>query len=276
MPMFSQWISLDRCVILELAGSSVECLTSNRDGLVRSKRVQLEEFLDELSTDKKQALKDKRSRYEKFGGAKFRHSVSKGVSARELVGDAVKTQAILRFAQEQPIKLFNSVGEKEEGDFQPDVRVSQISEEFILKNETDMKIPDYYRPDHETFGAYGKKLARMWGRLVLELHKMLNLEATFSIGFVFDEDSEAQFEDGAHGLVYYLNPAKVVQQAGTASKSFKKRFLLTERNRILAIAAHEGVHGLGFSRHDDEFASKITDVLGQVMDERKRFNWCFA
>jgi hypothetical protein len=268
MPMFEQWVSLDRCVILELDGSSVDCLTSNRDGLVYSIRRQLDSFIDELSTDKKRALKDKRSRYEKFDGARFSHAVSRGVSARDIVGE--RSQPVLSRVEAggAAAALSTSWSEAEP------VPVSQLCEEFILKNETDLKIPDYYRPDHASFGAYGRKLARIWGRLVLELHRVLELEATFAIGFVFDEDSEAQFENGDYGIVYYLNPAKIVQ--GSSSKSFKKRFKLTERNRILAIAAHEVVHGLGFARHDDEFASKLTDVLGRVMDERKRFNWAFA
>jgi hypothetical protein len=97
----------------------------------------------------------------------------------------------------------------------------------------------------------------------------------FALGFIFDESAEAEFESGDYGKVYYLNPAKVVEQS-SGSKSFKKRFQLTERNRLLMFALHEFVHGFGFGPHDEDYANKLTDMAGRVLDERKRFNWCFA
>lgn len=109
------------------------------------------------------------------------------------------------------------------------------------------------------------------------MHRMLKMENEFGIGFVFSEDAEAQYEKTSEfGTVYYLNPAKVVEQTGTSSKSFKKRFQLTERDRLLSIAVHEVVHGLGYSSHNEEYAGKLTDVFAMVLKERKRFNWAFT
>jgi hypothetical protein len=298
IPMFHQYTDMDRCVIVELNGTSVEVLTSNRDGLVYAHRQALDNFIMELSTDKRKALKEKKAKYQHFGGAKFKHRVQSSLNVRNLVdvsrpvSSAVPVGVVSSGGGSEgsdgggelvwvsgSVGVFSaacSSGGYESGDAVVGVPVQQISEEFVVKNETDLKVPDYYMPDHESFSGYSRKLARIWGRLVLELHRMFEKEAEFAIGFCFDEDSEAQYENGDYGRVYYLNPAQVVRQDSSESKSFKKRFLLTERNRLLAIAAHEFVHGLGYSRHDDEYASKLTDVMWQVMDDRKRFNWCFA
>lgn len=106
---------------------------------------------------------------------------------------------------------------------------------------------------------------------------MYQSESEFGIGFILSDDCEAQYEQTSEfGVVYYLNPASVVEQVGTRSKSFKKRFQLTERDRLLSIAVHEFTHGLGYGSHNEEYASKLTDIFARVMKERKRFNWCFG
>ena len=56
-------------------------------------------------------------------------------------------------------------------------------------------------------------------------------------------EAEAQFEEGQYGTVYYVNPVMVVEQWTSGSRSFRKRFKLTERDRLISIAAHEFVHG---------------------------------
>jgi hypothetical protein len=90
-----------------------------------------------------------------------------------------------------------------------------------------------------------------------------------------DEDAVAQFESGKYGFVYYLNPARVVTQVSSNSRSFKKRFKLTDRDALIAVAAHEYVHSLGFDIHDESYASKFTYVFERVLAARKSFNWCF-
>lgn len=303
IPMFTGWTEFDRTVVIELKGASVDTLTSNRDGLVWKFRSEFDKFLNDLVTNKSRALKAQSPTYTHFSGAKFKASKETPersgmkANARDLVGVMATERFkanVAAFAtgggtvvnQERLGVLERMVGQELPGDVGDVVEqvsgtvpipVNVISEEFILKNETTLAIPLYYHPGLKEFGAYGKKLARIWGRLVLELHQMLGLETEFGIGFVFSEDVEAQYEKTSeYGTVYYLNPAKIVEQVGSSSKSWKKRFALTERDRILAIAVHEVVHGLGYSSHNEEYAGKLTDVFAQVMKERKRFNWAFT
>lgn len=306
IPMFTEYTSLDRCAIIELKGASVEVLTSNRDGLVWKHREEYRQFLQDLVTNKSRALKPQEPTYQHFGGVKYVHKVATATktSAVALVGDVSPREAKqVLVVVDGPMGEGSTSGgsgagsvvvghgrigvmetETSGADFMGDgdlvgveaSPVSVIQEEFVIKNETSLKIPAYLLPDSDSFSSYGKKLARMWGRLMLELHRMYKLEKEFAIGFVFSEDAAAQHEvSSSFGTVYYLNPVEVVEQASSASKSMRKRFLLTERNKLLAIAVHEFLHGLGFSDHDETYAAKLTYTMGEVMDERKRFNWCF-
>jgi len=276
IPMFWNSISYDRCVILELSGSSVDVLTSNRDGLNYSYRDRLSSFITEIAVDKRSALKNRNSvRYRKFEGEKMTHHVNKSLNVKSVVDVG---SVILR----PTVSLVDAGGGSVALSDYRDVVIEEsaagvmnISEEFIIKNETELKVPNYYLPDSSEFSEYSRKLVRMWGRLMLELHRLFEHESEFAIGFVFDDMCEAQFENDVYGKVYYLSPAKVVEQAGSSSKSFKKRFLLTERNRLLMIALHEFVHGIGYGPHDEDYASKFTDMAWKVMNDRKRFNWCF-
>ncbi len=162
---------------------------------------------------------------------------------------------------------------------EPRRQVATLGTNFILKNETDLKIPRYYDPGSGALSGYSTKLIRYWGRIMLELHRLFDKEAEFSIGFIFDQGAtmatEAECENGGYGLVYYLNPCRIVEQSGTYSKSFKKRFKLTERDRLIMIGCHEFVHATGQSWHDEEYANRLTDMAAFVMKNRKRFNWCF-
>lgn len=307
IPMFTQYCGHDRLVIVELVGRSDEVLTSNRDGLVSPYRGELSSFITELSVDSKSALRNNVPRYEHFAGRKLGHSRDSGmevVDARALVDlGAVSGEVFGATDSDSDSGLDVVTSEFDSGDYcspnpvgdvSLDVRegehvrsaaftqteevrrVVSLGSEFVLKNETNLVVPDYYRPDSPEFSEYSRKLIRVWGRLMVELHRLFDHAAEFGVGFVFEDgDVAAQHEKGDYGRVYYIAPAVVVEQNSSASKSFKKRWKLTDRNQLLSVAAHEFVHGLGYDWHCESYASKFTEVVGVVMDNRKRFNWCF-
>jgi hypothetical protein len=270
IPMFHNHTSLDRCVIVELKGSSVDCLTSNRDGLTSTYRHELSEFLTSLSVDKRSALKNRmQTRYRRYGGDRLSHRAHSGINVQQLVAVADSTDA----GFDTSVGGVQSVMVR---GVAAAVSCSSISEEFIIKNETELAIPNYYLPDSRSFSTYSKKLAKVWGRLMLEMHRLFDKEGDFAIGFVFDDQVEAEWESGQFGTVYYINPAQIVEQSNSNSKSFKKRFALTERNRLLMLALHEFVHGCGCQYHDENYANKLTHMAVKVLDQKKRFTWCFA
>lgn len=281
IPMFSKGIGLDRCIVVELKGKSDEILTANRDGLLEPFGGDLSDFVTELAVDKRSALKVRSPKYVQYRGTKMCHvrqlnvldvvepvvdCVGAPASAARVVGtsegaSAVAWSVAAKAVAAEPVKTPKS----------------KLGMNFLIKNETDLKIPAYYDPGTGEFSEYSRKLVRIWGRLMLELHRLFDVEAEFSIGFVFDEESEAEFENGGYGQVYFLNPCKVVEQKYSNSKSFQKRFKLTERGRLIAIAAHEFTHGGGgqFGWHDENYANKLTDILGVVLSNSSRFAWCF-
>lgn len=299
IPMFTYPIALDKCVIVELTGNSDQVLTANRDGLVQPYKSELSDFITELSVDKRSALRkrgmvphiihyngSKLCHYNRLDVAAVVASAAKTttdgtpVKGVDVDGNQVVQMPICSAATtEKWGSSARSVAASSSTTVEPQ-RVVTLGTDFIMKNETDLKIPSYFDPGSIYFGSYASKLVRIWGRLVLEMHRLFDHEASFSVGFIFDDGdiscTEAQFENGDYGKVYYLNPAVVAEQRYSMSRAFKKRFKLTERDRLIAIAAHEFVHGLGYGWHDERYANQLTDILAKVMKHRKRFNWCFA
>lgn len=291
VPMFTEVTGFKKCIIVELNGTSGEVLTANRDGLTSKYAVELRRFVNELSVNKRSALRDRSQvRYRRFDGLKFVNATSTpSFNVASLVGSGsgsgpgALSAGIGTAAQGAVVvsKLGDSTESSGSGEVRPLVSVdsgvsSQVKCDFIVKNETELRIPRYYLPDSPGFSSYSLKLVKIWGKLMLELHRLFKREAVFSIGFAFDEHSEAQYESSSQfGIVYYLNPAKVVSQGASRSKSFKKRFSLTERNRILMLALHEFIHGVHDS-HDEDYAAALTDMAAVVLDNRKRFNHCFS
>lgn len=300
IPMFTYPTGFDRCVVVELAGQSDGVLTSNRDGLRQPFKQELSDFITELSVDKRSALKARSvPRYVHYNGSKLTHynrlDVASVVTGSVQVESPVESPEPIRGVEVDGNKVIQASVESVEttdkwGSSAKDYstsaytrevpeRIVTLGTDFILKNETGLKVPNHFDPASTEFSSYSEKLVRIWGRLVLEMHRLFDHESSFSIGFLFDGGdvgaTEAEYEKGDYGEVYYLNPAEVVEQTRTYSKSFKKRFKLTERDRLISIAAHEFVHGLGYGWHDERYANKLTDVLAKVMKHRKRFNWCF-
>jgi hypothetical protein len=307
VPMFITSTGLDRCVIVELKGASDEVLTSNRDGLVSPYRNELSNFVTELAVDKRSALRNKNRgpRYIQYRGTKLCHRQALDVA--DVVDASIPMAHPTPTGGEIPPVIEDgtviggvNVGSDAEvhepvmheagttfhgtaaystdsvADLFARRAVATLGSNFLIKNETDLKIPNYYDPGSGQFSTYSTKLVRIWGRIMVEMHRLFDHEAEFSVGFVFDDSTEAEFESGDYGKVYFLNPCKIVEQSSSYSKSFKKRFKLTERDRLIVLGLHEFIHGLGFQWHGEEYAGKLTDLASIVMKNRKRFNWCFA
>lgn len=309
IPMFVEYCGHNRCVVVELAGTSSDVLTSNRDGMVRPFNSQLQSFITELAVDKRSALRDKGQsgpQYRRYAGRKLKHEkVQEGVVSKRsgLLQELVQPHFVVAAHQGIPPQVIQegscegvSIGEVPDiepganealnqgvgmhsldyGSAEPAPRkeVATLGDEFVIKNESGLQVPAYFMPDSDEFSTYSRKLIRVWGRLMLTLHRVFDLEAEFGLGFIFDDSTEAEYEDGDYGKLYFLNPATIVEQT-SGSRSFKKRFKLTERNRLLSIAVHEFVHGMGFGYHGEEYANKLTDAMAVVMDNRGKFNWCF-
>lgn len=293
IPMFKQYISLNKCVILELKGSSLDLLTANRDGLLSKHGQVLRAFLDELAADKTSALRQaKLTKYEKYDGTRQSHSREKKEEESKVDNEFVVVTS------EEPTDPTNVIAAVEDTEIATaaliardatpveqvqisvPVRENCLGTEFMVKNDTDLKIPEYYKPG-DKFSKYSERLATYWGRIMLQMHRTFEEKlpvglTIFSVGFVFSTDSEAEHEvHPQYGRMYLLNPAKVVSQVSSNSRSFRNRYALTQRDHLIMVGLHEFIHGLGHSWHDETYANVLTDMAGVVMANRASFNWCF-
>jgi hypothetical protein len=269
IPMFIKYVSVDRCVVVELSGSSVDRLTSNRDDLLSEYSRELQGFVNELAVDKKSALKKRvESKKTVFEGRSYYHLSAASLQALKTPSAALSSNSGTDEAPAGPKEAEVQGKAKERAEAEREF-ASQLSHRFVILNKTGLNIPDHLMPNSNRFSAYSRKLATMWGKVMLQMHVLFDKTDAFSVGFVFDNDEESAavaLYESDPSKVYYINPVK---------KNFKKRFKLTDRDSLIAYAAHEFTHGLGYCSHDEDYTCKFTEVVAKVLAHRKSFNRCF-
>lgn len=162
-----------------------------------------------------------------------------------------------------------------------------VKHDFILRNElcNSIKVPVYYDPGEAKFSSYSMWLASAWAKCMVELHALFEKPGAFSIGFIFDEDDpDDGATEGMHetrdriGHIYYIAPCKVERVNNGVKDDSRKlvpRWTRSDKWAILSVAAHEFVHGEGYDRHNEGYANRLTDVFGEILANRTRFNHCF-
>ncbi len=288
IPMFIDTYCTDRGVIIELNGNSGTTLTSNRDMLSYTYRNELSQFTKMLNTDATKALSAPNPTVTYYPGHKC--------YIRQTTTKQEKSEAIAAKVTQSTVYTFNSettqstaVEENDddtnwaeicdipaEQESQDPQEVNQLGFNFYIRNETRLVVPNHFLPTQ--MSEYATKLSHIWANVLLTMHQILesnkvNVPSTFSVGFVFSENTEALYHQKDGEVTYYLNPCSIAQdRTGTR---FKKRFLLTEKERIISIAVHEIVHALGYEYHDEDYACKLTELFAVAMKNRTKFNACF-
>jgi hypothetical protein len=295
IPMFYRHLECNgRCVVVELTSGDASVLQSNRDNLSWRYQSELNSFIDDITVDKQSAFRDTSPRYHHFSGEKLRMQATK-YSIAAIIDEAYATVPVAVAVEEEvsvapagvatvdqrtltTAALTSAVAVHEEAS-QDEVRKmnksSRISCEFVVKNTTGMEVPTFYMP--YAFSGYSTKVASCWAKCLLAIHELFNKPVEFAIGFIFDDEREAEHEVGDYGTVYYVNPITIVKQNNSNSRSMSKRWKLTSAGRfaILAAAVHEFVHHTGYGPHDEGYANMLTSMMGVVLANIKRFHRCF-
>jgi hypothetical protein len=264
MPMFVERCDYKHTLVLELQGTGAERLTSNRDGLRYPFSGQLRDFITTLAVDKRTALKVETPVYTRYGGTKLQRPNDDGTPTSGIGAQVVPVVTAARASEPAPMGgagiLVQPLGRAE-------APAGVLGHEFIVKNCLRLRVPYQFDPDDIHFSDHAHGLVKAWAGCLLELHALHEVDDVFSVGFVFSEDVEAEFESSPeYGKVYYLNPCRVLK------RRFKRRFRQSERGRIAAIAAHEFVHGgMQQSYHGEEYANRLTNVMSVVCDHWRRF-----
>lgn len=161
-----------------------------------------------------------------------------------------------------------------------------VNHDFVLRNELcdRMTVPCFCDPASEKFSSGSKWLIGVWAKVLVELHALFEKRGAFSVGFVFDEDVDGEpcqaLYERKHdiGDIYYIAPCRL--ERGPNGRIDNAPRLVTRWSRsdkweILAVAAHEFVHGEGYGYHDEKYAARLTEVLGTVLKNKDRFAHCF-
>ncbi len=288
VPMFTKHCLLNRQVIIELNGQSSEVLQSSRDSLTYKVQDEFDIFIQELAVDRRSALTQHNIERHLWDGSSlaYRPSVEaikgilESVSSKETeTGYAEKlengyTEVVPDSAGEgNSLKVGGMTGTvvREEK-----IKSSPLGYKFLIENSTGMTIPDYYLPGY--LSNYSTKLVKNWAAVLLEIYEVFEDTSPFNVGFILDKDGTEAAYCKQDGHSYYLiSPAKVVEQLYSRSRSFKNRWNFTPRGKwqIVVTAVHEYTHKQGFSQHDEDFASKLTDNLARILHHAKDFHKCF-
>ena len=280
LPMFSRPIAHRGTVLVELNSTS-QVLASNRDSLKYNAQYELDNFVNEVAVNTKSAFKDRNKKTEtvKFPGYKLHgyEDVSLGraikVSAqeewdsneREFIPTVIAALVANTNAVQDPKDTKLTV-EKVNQIFRP---------EFYLKSEVGGTIPSRFLP--HSFSANSRRLISSWISLLVELASLTKLDKSFSVGFIFDKDSLAQYEREGDRHVVYINPAKLIQETGKARQLHTRwKFDAAGNWELLATAVHEFCHLEGYGRHDQDYANRLTDLMSLVLANRARFSKYFS
>lgn len=270
VPMYYDNDLTDKCVILELTQSSLETLTANRDGLQYKYQSEFNKFVQQLAVNKKSALREDTVTVAHFEGSKI--CVEKTSARKEDGGVGTgESESVLGgiFDDVNAAAVIVPSGAVLGAVSGASVRLASqkyaVVEDFFVRNELGIKVPAHYLPYRSTFSAYSRRLVNKWSFYLMRLHQLFNKDGRFAVGFVFSDEVEALYERcSQRGTVYYINPAKVVKQVSSNSRSLQNRYNAKDDCKLLMIAAHEFLHGCGLSWHDEEFASQLTDMAGVI------------
>lgn len=273
VPMFHSYCEYKGTVVVELLGTSAQRLTSNRDGLRYPYSNQLQSFISSIAIDPKTVFKLEKAEYKRLPGSKLGWTKPESKPAPVEFKRAV--ELLLEKSQPATVAVAASVaaepapprqgGILTETVASEEATESPLGHEFIIKNCVKRAVPKGYEP--ASFSRYAAWLAKSWAACLLELHYLYRIDKPFSVGFIFDEQLDAESESGAYGQVYYINPCKVTKESHT------QKFTKADRFDVLASAAHEFVHGaFDLSYHNEDFANRLTEVMGTVMKHHNTFS----
>jgi Histidine kinase-, DNA gyrase B-, and HSP90-like ATPase len=267
-PMFIRPVRYKGCVVITLEGASAKFLTSNRDSLSHEYQSQLDEFVNEIATETKSAFREKKQPTRSvYHGYKLAGAVK---ATPVLKAEVVASEKVIAaFVEKGELSAITASREYTEAVKAIAKNVSRM--EFHVYDDACMKIPDYYVP--ENFSDYSRTLAERWASILIEIATLELNSTPFSIGFVFSEDNEGQHENG----VLYINPVKITEREGKP-RSMSRRWTFNNDGNwnLVSVAAHEWIHFIGNSAHDEDYAGAYTELMGRILANREKFGKIFC
>lgn len=296
--MFEIYTSLvEGVVVLELTGPSIELLASNRDSFADYYiKSAISDFVTELAKDPSSSLvpqgKKLRKLYRGEGEFKVKQqeelasvvldkkpvfftsstqseeAVEELIFVLEVAKSNAETTSEFRDTQKDFLNALQTTSETSReiithaptAGFEDKLRLVKAlvwKPDFLVLNENaDKDVPKIFLPEHMT--ATTLRLARVWAEVCkFVLLQIRNFEP-FGIGFCFDPYSQAMFTEDDGSNWFLLNPFKnpKVEAEGILRPTDDK-----DLAKIYACAIHECSHLMGYSYHDESFATRMTENM---------------
>lgn len=259
--MFSQYIGRDMGeLVLELDGTSLNVLTSNRDGFKWEVRSKVERLIQDLTTNKAQALKQKKKEIVttiKGNGAVVVGEEEMAVAKSKVeAGDnfVAIVDRVFKGVEATPIQQYR-IGKISRATGRDWTEVKNEIEFIGYEPDFRLKYEQGKNPNIEKFmkSKKARLLATMWTEVLKQIFMDNKRYIRFRAGFIFDGDVEAQLHQSGGEVTIYLNPNCI--------KTSEHRFVIVEDLKDLAI--HEIAH-LSYSNHDNDFVNTMANIRKQV------------
>lgn len=277
--MFDKYVGSGHgLLVFELKRSSIEALTSNRDGLKYQWSDLLEPIVEDLLVNKKSALRELPPQvYELVPGTGPVRVSAKTPSVDELDNLVRDAQGQFELAQAAARQLFG------EGARSLDLsRVEQVvkTKRFLVEAMTFVGYePDFivrytgnkYHAHNFMHTNKAKVIAKMWTETIKQVLLDNKQYVSFTCGFMFDDSSvDAEFVKLDDHMYFLLNPFSLLGALGFKGKPLSKRPLLMCDLR--SRACHEVTH-MFHRNHNEDFIAKFHEIEMRTWQSRESYNY---
>lgn len=265
-------------IVIDLSRSSLECLTSNRDGLTWEYSSKLQSFVKKLMVDKRSALREEpKSVYEKMvGDGLIKLDVS--MIAHRMFQDVDQslwsTQAGMT-----AMKMFGDMGVKvdeiaaqriQDISFKRDSRNVVVSKlafigyksDFILKHQKQESVERYMSASRAELAA--KLWTEVLKQVLLDNGRFIEFIAGFS--FSSDQDAEHEKHNGVH--YFFLNPVNLGSAYGGRAGMKSRKVIVKD---LIQRAVHEIAH-MKCPHHDEDFVMELHRIEARTWGSGKAFS----
>lgn len=276
--MFDKYVGGDTAkFVFELTKNSVDCLTSNRDGLQYEYSDQLMAIIKEIMINTTTLLKTQRTKIKQhiYGTGK--------ISLQPMFVESLKLPTY-QYNKTETLKAMMEHIQANNIDINTEILKIRIQNEknvdtdrlkmFAYKPDFVLLFSDDQRSKVKYFMAQKRAslLASIWSEIVkqifLDSEFFSNVE--FTVGFNFDPESFASVEHNGDDIIVYINPLKIGENGGWSKHPTTNRFLLSEELKDNAI--HEVSHLVNGADHNENFSCLMHKIRAKATLNHKIYS----
>lgn len=267
IPMFIQRMPCRDLMIVELSGS-YGYLQSSRDCLSYPNSVKYNEFVSNLINGRPLENKEFSIHF------KGRQVCAALKSSDNIKLKIVDGEMVVSDGNNTCTVDLNKINRCESVHQQEEQEEYESEFDFYIKSIYDKKaIPDYYFP--MSFSRYSKTLIKAWVNIIKKIYEINEISDPFSVGFIFNDDVEAQFVCADGKQSYLINPVSVSKMLDGDIPQFFNRFGINGNSlknnkhgaaeKLISVAVHEVCHKISTLWHNEEYSNCLTDMINTTL-----------